>query len=122
MNIRKFQSLSKRTMPKVGDIIVVDGVEVVLTKRDIISNYAMGLTGESGEVSDLLKKFIHHGHSTSKETLMKEMGDVMHYLTGLATLYDIDIREVLDMNIEKLVKRYPNGFNKEDSIKRIDHN
>lgn len=44
----------------------------------------------------------------------------MFYLVNLATLYNIDMSEVLPMNVDKLLKRYPQGFDKEKSINRED--
>lgn len=83
-----------------------------------LSNYSMGLAGESGEVVDLLKKHVHHGHELDREKVKGELGDVLHYASGLATMLGFTLEEVATANVEKLRKRYPNGFNKEDSINR----
>lgn len=120
MNIKEFQELSKRTMPKVGTQVNVDGEIITMTKPLIVANYAMGLVGEAGEVTDLLKKNVFHGHPLNREEVEKEIGDFMHYAAGLATLFDLDMEAILEKNIEKLKTRYPNGFNSEDSIKRVD--
>lgn len=109
MKISEFQELSRRTMPVVND----DSAK---------SNYAMGLAGETGEVVDLIKKWVHHKHPENKEELVKELGDVIHYAVGVATLYDISMDEVLAKNILKLSKRYPNGFSVQDSQIRRDLN
>jgi NTP pyrophosphatase (non-canonical NTP hydrolase) len=114
MNIKEFQELSRRTMPDVHDSASL---------RMALANYSMGLAGETGEVVDILKKCVFHRHpmTTNKLTeLKKELGDVMHYLVGLATLYDIDMEQVLEMNIAKLKKRYPEGFSTERSVNRVD--
>lgn len=120
MDIRKFQTLSKRTIPKIGSQVNVDGDILTMSKPMIVANYSMGLVGEAGEVTDLLKKVVFHGHPLDKAAVKGELGDFMHYAVGLATLFDIDMEEVLDENIEKVKKRYPNGFNSADSIKRVD--
>lgn len=113
MNFNEFQNLSKRTMPETG------------THEDwrmAAANYALGLNGESGELGDMVKKEVFHGHNVSTEEIIKETGDVLHYLAGLATLYSFTLEYAAEKNIEKLKKRYPDGFNVEDSIKRVDVN
>jgi NTP pyrophosphatase (non-canonical NTP hydrolase) len=122
MNFNEYQESSKRTMPKPGNTMVVERDIVILTKHSIKTNYAMGISGEAGEVTDLVKKEIFHGHKQDVEKVKKEIGDVLHYAAGLATLYDLSLEEVAIANIEKLQKRFPNGFNTEDSIKRVDAN
>ena len=71
---------------------------------------AMGLAGESGEVVDELKKFCFHGRPLSEDKLIKEMGDVLWYLSGLASALGWDLSEVALANIKKLTERYPEGF------------
>lgn len=88
--------------------------------KDRIINGGLGLTGESGEVADLIKKTMFQGHKLSKDDLIKELGDVCWYVASLCTALDVDFEQVLTKNIEKLWIRYPNGFSREDSIERRD--
>lgn len=85
-----------------------------------ISNYCMGLSGETGEVIDELKKVLYHGHDIDIENIKNELGDVMWYLAAIATTLKIDLNEVAIMNVKKLEERYPEGFSNEKSINRID--
>ena len=89
-----------------------------LTGRDLLINSVMGLCGESGEVIDLVKKHVSHGHPLNKEKLIDELGDVAWYLAECADAIGISLEEVLIHNIEKLKKRYPEGFSTERSINR----
>ena len=89
-----------------------------LSKEDILLNGVMGLCGESGEVIDLLKKHLHHGHPLDREKMLKELGDVAWYLAETAYALDYDLETVLQRNIEKLKERYPEGFSEERSINR----
>ena len=73
-------------------------------------NGCLGLTGEAGEVSDLVKKAIFHEKEMSYEHLKKELGDVLWYIAVICETIGTTIDEVMDMNIEKLKKRYPEGF------------
>lgn len=105
MQIKEFLEASKRTAPK--------------DKGDLArANYGMGLAGEAGEVVDLIKKVVFHGHELPKEKLKGELGDVAHYWVILCHLFDLDPEEVLQENVNKLKKRYPEGFSKERSINR----
>lgn len=89
-----------------------------LNKKDILINGVMGLCGESGEAIDIVKKHLAQGHELDREKLIKELGDVAWYLAETATALDIELEEVFVRNIEKLKKRYPEGFDKEKSIHR----
>ena len=81
-----------------------------LSKRDVLINGVMGLCGEAGEAIDLVKKHLAQGHKLDREGLIKELGDVAWYLAETATALDVELEEVLLQNIEKLKRRYPEGF------------
>lgn len=110
LTLKEYQELSTRTMPPETD----DKVQ----RASDISNYSMGLAGEAGEVVDMLKKHIHHGHELDSVEALKELGDVLHYLSGLTSMLGFTLEEVATVNIEKLWKRYPKGFTIEDSVNR----
>lgn len=79
---------------------------------------AMGLAGEAGEVVDLLKKHLYHGHSLDRDKLTKELGDCLWYLAVLAHLNGVDLADVAAANVVKLRARYPDGFSEERSRNR----
>lgn len=83
-------------------------------------NGVMGLCGEAGEVSDLIKKMIFHGHSVDIEKIKKELGDVCWYIAMICYAIDLDLEDVMQANIDKLKKRYPNGFSEQNSINRLE--
>jgi NTP pyrophosphatase (non-canonical NTP hydrolase) len=107
MNFQEYQELSRRTMPA-----EINGMSK--------SNYALGLVCEAGEVGDIIKKEVHHGHEEDKEKIMNEIGDVLHYAAGVATMYGFTLEEAATKNVLKLGKRYPMGFSTADSIARVD--
>ena len=82
----------------------------------------LGLTGEAGEVADLIKKKFFHKHEIDRNEFVKEIGDVLWYLAFLANSMGIELDECIDVNINKLNERYPNGFSSEASIARVDQN
>ena len=106
MDINEYQELAGRT------------INPELSKRDMLINSVMGLCGESGEAIDIVKKWFAHGHELDKEHLKKELGDIAWYLAEAATALGVPLEDVLQANIDKLRKRYPEGFDKERSINR----
>lgn len=89
-----------------------------LSQKDVLINSVMGLCGESGEAIDIVKKWLAHGHALDKEHLKKELGDIAWYLAEAATALDVSLEEIFRANIDKLKKRYPEGFTSADSINR----
>jgi NTP pyrophosphatase (non-canonical NTP hydrolase) len=79
---------------------------------------AMGISGEAGEVTDYLKKVVFHTHELDKLKLAEELGDVLWYLACTAELISYDLEKIAEMNIEKLKKRYPGGWDVERSKNR----
>lgn len=80
----------------------------------------LGLAGESGEVADLIKKMVGHGHPLDRDKLIEELGDVLWYCAMLATLLDVKLDAVAVRNIQKLLKRYPDGFDPKRSLSRVE--
>lgn len=84
-------------------------------------NWALGLCGEAGEVAEHVKKLTFHGHMMSdfsRTQLLFELGDVLWYVSQMASELGADLERVAQMNIEKLKTRYPDGFSEERSINR----
>lgn len=83
-----------------------------------IINASFGLSGETGELNDMIKKTIFHGHSLDLEKVKKEIGDVMWYVAMMCESFGFEMDEVMQMNIDKLKARYPEGFSEYDSQHR----
>lgn len=83
-------------------------------------NAALGLVGEAGEFADLVKKVHFQGHELDKEALKGELGDVLWYVALACEDLGFEMSEVGRYNIEKLRRRYPEGFSAFDSIFRED--
>ncbi len=90
-----------------------------LSKKDVLINSVMGLCGESGEAIDIVKKWLAQGHELDKERLAKELGDIAWYLAEAATALDVSLEQILQANIDKLKKRYPDGFESQRSMVRL---
>ena len=87
-------------------------------KDTYLDNAIMGLCGEVGECADIVKKHRFQGHDLDREHLIDELSDVCWYVALLATALDTPLEDVMRHNIDKLRKRYPDGFDKERSIHR----
>ena len=108
MKINEYQQLAMRTL------------NPDLDKAEVLLNSVMGLCGESGEAIDLVKKHRMHGHPFDRDKFAKELGDIAWYLAEAATAIDMNLEDILQMNIDKLKKRYPEGFDAEKSINRTE--
>ena len=89
-----------------------------LNQKDVLINSVMGLCGESGEAIDIVKKWLMQGHELDKEHLMRELGDVAWYLAEAATALEVPLETIFQANLNKLEKRFPQGFDSDDSIHR----
>ncbi|MCD8398943.1 MAG: nucleoside triphosphate pyrophosphohydrolase family protein [Lachnospiraceae bacterium] len=107
MTINEYQTLAMTTL------------NPELERKDVLINSVMGLCGESGEAIDIVKKWLAQGHELDREHLAKELGDIAWYLAEAATALDLPLEDVLQANIDKLKRRYPNGFETEKSLLRL---
>ena len=74
---------------------------------------ALGLSAESGEFTEIVKKVIFQGKPMDDHTkhhMKRELGDVMWYVAQACIALDTNMNDIINMNITKLEDRYPNGF------------
>lgn len=81
----------------------------------LLSQNTLGLVGESGEFADAVKKMLYHDHGINRTELFEELGDVLWYVSSIATVLGFSLTDVARRNVEKLKSRYPEGFTVEDS-------
>ena len=108
MTVNEYQALAMTTL------------NPALDKKDVLINGVMGLCGESGEAIDIVKKWLAQGHDLDKEKLKKELGDIAWYLAETATALELSLEDIFEANIEKLRRRYPEGFDAQKSINRTE--
>ena len=73
---------------------------------------SVGISAESGEFMEIVKKMIFQGKPCNEDNLEHlkiELGDIMWYVAQACMALEVDMDEVLDTNIKKLEKRYPDG-------------
>ena len=83
-----------------------------------LQNAALGLAGEAGEFADSIKKVTFQGHDIDADHLAEEVGDILWYCALAATALGRDLGDIARENVEKLRRRYPDGFNTDRSIHR----
>lgn len=107
MTINEYQDLAQRTANTYAPYAKIE-------------NGVLGLCGETGEIADAYKKYVYQGHEFDEAHMAEELGDVCWYVAELATGLGVTLEEVMGRNIEKLRKRYPDGFDAERSVHRED--
>ena len=73
---------------------------------------AVGMSAESGEFTEVVKKMIFQGKPVNEENLFhlkRELGDIMWYVAQACMALDTDFNEIIEMNVDKLKSRYPGG-------------
>jgi len=105
LTIRDYYKAARRTMND------------KLTWQQTREHALHGIASECGEIHGLYQK-TYQGHELIKERVMDELGDLAWFWMELCFAEKIDPQEVLEYNIDKLVKRYPDGFQAERSVHR----
>jgi NTP pyrophosphatase (non-canonical NTP hydrolase) len=106
LSLTKYQELANRSAGAGGEG----------EQRLIVS--ALGLAGEAGEFANMVKKMTAHGHPFDPEALNEELGDVLWYIAEAATAAGLNLEDIANHNVEKLLKRYPEGFSEDQSMNR----
>ena len=83
-----------------------------------ILNGCLGLSGEAGEFNDMVKKWIFHEKPLDVDHAQKEVGDILWYIAMICHSFGWDMDQIMQMNIDKLKARYPDGFDVELSAHR----
>ena len=73
---------------------------------------ALGLTAEAGEFTEVVKKIVLQGKPYNEDNVFhmkRELGDICWYIAQACMALDTTFDEIIEMNVEKLEKRYPGG-------------
>ena len=106
MTLNEYQAAAQRTSRK------------DMTDEAHLMNAMLGLAGEAGECCDLAKKHFFQDGREIREKLIDELSDVMWYVAEAASALGVDMDMIAAHNVEKLKKRYPDGFEVERSLHR----
>ena len=105
MTLDEYQLLAART-------------DTPMDKLNALRNATMGMVGEAAETLEHMKKVLDQGHELDTEKLIEESGDTLWYVAKLARACDVSLEELAQRNIDKLRRRYPEGFDANMSINR----
>lgn len=129
MNANKYQKLAMRTNDgKASDRLIGKMQEYDMkfssersNKESVdiggIFNACLGLSGEVGEFNDMIKKLVFHEKNLDMEHAKKEAGDILWYVVMLCESFGWNMEEIMQMNVDKLKARYPEGFD----VERANH-
>lgn len=116
----EYQALAMRTnnkkstdrlLNKINDLKIGNrGEDTPEIELGGVLNAALGLSGEVGELNDILKKWIFHEKQLDIDHAKKEAGDICWYLAMLCESFGWNFDEIMQINIDKLKARYPEGF------------
>ena len=108
MTVNEYQQAAART------------INPELDATATINHAVFGLNSEAGEIAGIYQK-IYQKHPIDFDALQKEIGDAAWFLAELCTAYGWSLEVVLQKNIDKLKKRYPDGFSGERSLHRPEY-
>lgn len=132
MNANKYQKLAMRTNDgKASDRLIgkIQEYDMKFSSEqsnkesvDIggIFNACLGLSGEVGEFNDMIKKWVFHEKELDVEHAKKEAGDILWYVVMLCESFGWNMEEIMQMNVDKLKARYPEGFDVERANNRAE--
>ena len=107
MTGNEYQKLAERTM------------NTTKSKNELEMHALHGMVGEIGEIHSLYQK-IYQGHNLNETHIKKELGDLLWFIAEYCTVKGWDLEDVMRMNIKKLEDRYPNGFEADRSLHRVE--
>lgn len=93
-------------------------VMTIMGNKLVLLEALVGMSSESGECLDILKKHLFQGHVLDKKELELELGDVLWYLTLACQALHCSLSEIMDKNIAKLQERYGDHFDPDRSVYR----
>lgn len=117
MNGNEYQRKAMRTNNHEAGEKILASMQAGNNTGEIL-NASLGLSGEVGELNDLLKKWIFHEKNIDREHIKKEIGDIMWYIALMAEAFGFELDSIMITNIEKLESRYPEGFDTERANNR----
>ena len=110
--LKKYQEGCKRT------------VREFPSKEFEIMTWGLGIAGEAGDVAGCIKKTYSHNNDQIQGT-RENLGDTLWYIAMICNFYGWNLEDIFNENVEKLSKRYPQGFTEKDAGRnnsRIDWN
>ena len=106
MNFSEYQKAAMQTNGQISG-----------SKEELL-NACLGLSGETGEFCDMIKKVEYHGHPLDTTALRQEIGDILWYIAQACDALGFTMERIAEENIIKLRRRYMGEFSVEKSVNR----
>lgn len=115
MDLNAYQDFVKFTTSRESKGLseFIDRIVTLNTNVPLLLTASVGLASESGEFSEIVKKIIFQGKDLNDDVrfhMLRELGDICWYLANAANALGVSLEEIIEMNVDKLETRYPNGF------------
>lgn len=105
MNLKEYQELCEKTAKKFDS-----------EEKEILT-WGLGIAGEAGDVASCIKKTFAHDND-QRAGIKENIGDSLWYLAMICNFFNWDMQQVLEENIAKLQKRFPEGFTIKDAQRK----
>ncbi len=115
MDSNKYLELSDRTCKHIG----VEGVVILPEMYDLL-HATLGISGEAGELLDAVKKSFIYNKELDFVNAKEELGDILWYVALACRTLGVSFDEIMQMNIDKLTKRYPEKYTDAAAAERAD--
>ena len=114
IDMNEYHRRCKRTLQLASTKDVDDDIDIVM-----LTHACLKMSGEIGEVCDIVGKWMGQGHELDKQRIIEELGDVMWHIAEACSALNISLDDVAWGNIVKVSIRYPDGF---DPVKSVNRN
>ena len=112
MTPNEYQKLAMRTSP-------INKIGLPTARYNGTYHGVLGLCSEAGEVAGIFQK-VYQGHEIEPEHLKKELGDCLWMIAEICEAWNFKLEDIMQLNIDKLKARYPEGFEVERSLHRAE--
>lgn len=85
-----------------------------------LDHAAKGISGEAGELMDAVKKYTVYNRILDLANVIEELGDLEFYMEMMRQAIGVDRDEIINKNMNKLSKRYPQGYTDAHAAARMD--
>lgn len=103
MELNRYQELCKKTSKKFD----IPDLE--------IATWGLGVVGGAGDIASCIKKVFAHKNYSVKEGIKENIGDMLWYTAMICNFFGWKLEDILQGNLDKLEKRYPEGFTFKDA-------
>lgn len=114
MNTTEYLTLTDRTCKHLAE-----GQHIDTNMYDLL-HATLGISGEAGELLDAVKKTFIYNKPLDVVNAKEELGDLLWYIALACRTLNVTFEEIMQMNIDKLSKRYPEKYTDIDAIARAD--